>query len=384
MARLSINKQQGLVTRSFLTLSLVALLVCVSACSAISRTQTSNENRQSQNSVPQQAGTLPATLIKGNFAEYPLPQQKSGLMRPAVDHEGRVWVAEMGNNALAVFDPRTQTFQQLTPPHARDGLMGVLIAPDDTVWYSEQFANYIGRYDPAHDRYQEFTLPSIKIPDLSNKSNTLMLPSAPNDLAIDTHGNIWFTEMNTDSIGKLAVQTGHFTHYPLSPLRTVQKYSPYGITVDRQNSVWFTEASTNNLGRLDPATGTIQYFTLPGPSNPLMEVASDSHGTIWATTFNSATLLKFDPQHATFSIYHAPNADKGISGMYGLTVTPLNEIWVTIAASNTIARFDANAKCFFYYQIPTENSSPLGVAYSSDHTIWFTESIGNQVGKLKL
>ncbi len=371
-----------MITRLLLVLYLAALLAFLSACSDMSRTQTSAETH-GQTSMQQQAGTQPAILTEGNIAEYPLPQPRSGLMRPVVDHKGRVWVAEMGNNALAIFDPQTQTFQQLTPPYAKNGLMGVLIAPDDTVWYSEQFANYIGHYDPAHEHYQEFNLPTVKIPDPSNKNNTLTLPSAPNDLVMDAHGNIWFTEMNTDAIGKLDVKTGLFTHYPLSQPRTVQKYSPYGITIDRQNNVWFTEASTNNLGRLDPATGKIQFFTLPGPSSPLMEVASDSHGTIWATTFNSATLLKFDPQHATFSTYRAPNADKGISGMYGLSIVD-DTIWVTIAASNTIARFDANTKRFFYYQIPTENSSPLGVTSTADHTIWFTESVGNQIGKLTL
>ncbi len=362
-------------------LFLVMLLVLVSACGDLSRTQTDTSN---STAVTQEAGALPATTAAGDFAEYPLPQARSGLMRPAIDHEGRVWVAEMGNNALAVFDPQTQKFQQTTPPRSKGGLMGVLVGPDDTVWYSEQFANYIGHYDPVHDHYQEFNLPAVKIPDPSDKNNTITLPSAPNDLAMDTHGDLWFTEMNTDSIGKLDTKTGKFTHYPLSRQATVQKYNPYGIAIDPAGSVWFTEAGTNILGHLDPTTGHIQFFTLPGPSNPLMEVASDTHGTIWATTFNSATLIKFDPRHATFSTYLAPDADKGISGMYGLAVTPQNEIWVTIAASNVIARFDPNTKHFIYYQIPTENSSPLGVAYSADHTIWFTESAGNQVGRLRL
>lgn len=369
-----------MIKRLTFLLYLTSLLFLISACGDISRAQTDASN---QTSVKQQAGALPAITATGDFSEYPLPQARSGLMRPVVDHEGRVWVAEMGNNALAVFDPQTQKFQQATPPRSKGGLMGVLVAPDDTIWYSEQFANYIGHYDPVHDRYQEFDLPTIKTLDPNDKNNTLTLPSAPNDLTLDTHGNIWFTEMNADSIGRLDVKTGKFTYYPLSRQATVQKYNPYGITVDPTGSIWFTEAGTNTLGHLDPATGKIQFFTLPGASNPLMEVASDASGIIWATTFNSATLLKFDPQQDTFSTYLAPDADKGISGMYGLTVTPQDEIWVTIPASNVIARFDPKAKHFIYYQIPTENSSPLGIAYSEDHTVWFTESAGNQVGRLK-
>src|SRR5437588_1054637 len=70
-----------------------------------------------------QPGTSPATAMKtqstttlaimatGDFREYPLPQSDSQMMRPAIDHEGRLWLGEMGRNFLAVFDPQTQTIQ---------------------------------------------------------------------------------------------------------------------------------------------------------------------------------------------------------------------------------------------------------------------------------
>jgi len=45
------------------------------------------------------------------------------MMRPAIDHEGRIWFGEMGLNHLAVFDPRTRTFRQVTPPQGRSGIM---------------------------------------------------------------------------------------------------------------------------------------------------------------------------------------------------------------------------------------------------------------------
>ena len=41
-------------------------------------------------------------------------------------------MGEMGRNALAVFDPRTQAFQEITPPHGRSGIMGIQVAADDT------------------------------------------------------------------------------------------------------------------------------------------------------------------------------------------------------------------------------------------------------------
>src|SRR5579875_3800920 len=114
------------------------------------------------------SGNTSQTVAAGNFQEYALPQKNSGLMRPAVDHQGRIWFGEMGKNYLANFDPRTQTFQQMTPPHGLDGIMGVEVAADDTVWFAEQTANYIGHYFPTTRQFTVYPLPTLSIPDPSN------------------------------------------------------------------------------------------------------------------------------------------------------------------------------------------------------------------------
>src|SRR6266567_4296706 len=156
---------------------------------------------------------ISAVTVVTFIHEYPLPQSNGGLMRPAVDHEGRIWFGEMGRNYLAYFDPRTQAFQQMTPPHGHDGIMGVLVAPDDTIWFAEQYANYIGHYFPTTGQYQVYSLPMLTKPDPSDTAKTLTLAGAPNDLALDAHGNVWFTELNADSVGKLNPRTGFIQQY---------------------------------------------------------------------------------------------------------------------------------------------------------------------------
>src|SRR5258708_12106849 len=83
----------------------------------------------------------PSMMAIGNFKEYPLPQNNSGLMRPAIDHAGRIWFGEMSRNHLAVFDPHTQKFQQITPPHGLFGIMGVEFGPAYTVLFADQYSN---------------------------------------------------------------------------------------------------------------------------------------------------------------------------------------------------------------------------------------------------
>ncbi len=315
------------------------------------------------------------------FREYPLPQSDSEVMRLASDHEGRLWFGEMGQNYLAVFDPRTQTFHQMTPPHGRYGMMGMQVAPDDTIWFAEQYANYIGHYFPTTGRFQLYPLPRLTIPDLGNPGKTLSLPSAPNDLALDAQGNVWFAEFNGDSLGRLDPHTGLMQHYPLSATRSVQTLYPYGVTIDPQGMVWFTESSNDHIGRLDPATGSIRFFTPSGPSMPLMEIASDAQGTIWATSFNNGLLLRLDPRTGTFTSYYAPFTGSGTGGLYGLVVTPTGEVWVTVPAENVLARLDIAAHRFIYYRIPTAGSLPLALVMGPDHSLWFTEV--DKIGMLR-
>src|SRR6266568_6958851 len=167
------------------TLFIFILAACADTTTSPSSTSNSTTETPATsiqtNSIPGIAGT-------GTFREYPLPQANSGMMRPAIDHEGRIWFGEMGHNYLAVFDPHTQAFQQMTPPQGKFGIMGIVAAPDDTIWFAEQYANYIGHYHPTTRQYQLYSLPTFQIPDLTKPGSTLTLPSAPNDLALDAQG----------------------------------------------------------------------------------------------------------------------------------------------------------------------------------------------------
>ncbi|GAC1629180.1 MAG: hydrolase [Ktedonobacteraceae bacterium] len=324
-----------------------------------------------------------SNMTIGSFKEYVLPKTGSGLMRPALDSKGRLWFGEMSHNFLTMFDPHTQTFTETTPPHGAYSVMGVVAAPDDTVWFAEQDANYIGHYFPDTKRFQTYDLPTLHTPDPNNSKNILTLPSAPNDIVLDTHGNLWFTEMNADSLGMLNTHTGAIKQYPLSSTKSVQTLSPYGITIDAHGMVWFTESTPNHVGRLDPSTGAIHLFIVAGSPVPLMEIASDTHGIIWVTSFNANQLLRLDPTTGVFTLYIAPSATQGSGGLYGIAITPSGEVWVTVPAENTLARFDQNTNRFVYYAIPSPSSFPFGLTIDIHHNVWVTEAGSDKIGMLQ-
>src|SRR5262249_33419806 len=116
--------------RHMLLLLIFTLLLAACGEAYKATSTTSPIDRPTAHSQP---NTTPSIMATGSFHEYPLPQSNSGLMRPAIDHAGRIWFGEMGRNFLAVFDPHTQKFQQITPPRGRFGIMGVEVASDDTI-----------------------------------------------------------------------------------------------------------------------------------------------------------------------------------------------------------------------------------------------------------
>jgi len=355
------------------------LALLFNACGDSFTSTTSNVGPIESPTVHSQPKTTPSIMASGTFHEYSLPQSNSGLMRPAIDHEGRIWFGEMGHNLLADFDPHTQKFQQITPPHGRSGIMSVVAAGDDTIWFAEQYANYIGHYFPATGQFQTFPLPILTVPDPGLAGKTLTLPSAPNDLVLDKKGNIWFTELNANALGRLNINSGQTQQYSLTPTKTTQSLNPYGITIDPQGNIWFTEASTNLIGRLDSKTGLISYFSMHGSSTQLMEIVADAHGIIWATSFSSGLLLSFNPKTVTFTPYYAPSS----GGLYGIAITPGGQVWVTITAANAIANLDPTANRFIDYVIPGTGSLPLGVEVGANGSLWFTEAGSNKIGMLK-
>ena len=358
---------------------LLLLAFLIAACGDSFTPTTSNirpRDAQTDHSRPK---TTPTIMASGTFQEYALPQPNSGLTRPAIDHRGRIWFGEMSHNLLAVFDPHSQKFQQITPPHGRSGIMGVVVASDDTIWFAEQYANYIGHYFPATGQFQTYPLPNLTVPDPGLPGKTLTLPSAPNDLVLDQQGNVWFTELNANTLGRLDIQSGQIQQYPLATRKTTQALNPYGITIDPQGIIWFTEASTNHFGRLNPKTGQISYISMQGSTAPLMEIAADTQGIIWATSFSSGLLLSFNPRTATFTPYYTPTS----GGLYGITITPGGQVWVTLTAENAIANLDPTANHFIEYAIPSSGSLPLGVVMGANDSLWFTEAGSNKIGMLK-
>src|SRR5262245_62870210 len=106
----------------------------------------------------------------------------------------------------------------------------------------------------AAQMVDEFTLP--------------LVPSGPFQITSGPDGNLWFTESQSDQIGRIST-AGALTEFPL-PANT----NPTGITVGADGNIWFTEFDSNQIGRIT-TNGMITHFPIPtAASSPFGIVAA--------------------------------------------------------------------------------------------------------------
>src|SRR5262245_24955851 len=114
--------------------------------------------------------------------------------------------------------------------------------------------------------------------------NTFALPtagSAPSGIVDGPDGNLWFTEANTDKIGRIT-PSGVVTEFPIPTPGS----SPLGIAVGPDGNLWFTEVNAFQVGRIT-TEGAITEFHLPTASFKPISITAGPDGALWFTEMNA-------------------------------------------------------------------------------------------------
>src|ERR1700724_579459 len=69
--------------------------------------------------------------------------------------------------------------------------------------------------------------------------------STPSFIAAGPDGNLWFTEVSRDKIGRITT-AGVITEFAI----TTANSQPFGIATGPDGNLWFTEYNGNKIGRI--------------------------------------------------------------------------------------------------------------------------------------
>jgi streptogramin lyase len=230
---------------------------------------------------------------------------------------GQLWVPSVqeGTVGADTVGYKYQTAQQFTeyPLGSETSPNTIVVGKDGALWFGEGGigTGKIGRIAPS-GAVTQFSLPTHDKPD---------------DLTIDTHGNLWWTDYTTPAKVAKMTPSGTVTAYPLPESNS----SNYGIAADKAGNVWFTESAPKRIGKISES-GAITEYALPAASSPR-----------------------------------------------GITLGPDGNMWFG-GYQNYIGRITpAGAVTEFPVSKTTE---PVSVASGSDGNVWFTDYVDHKVGKI--
>ena len=215
----------------------------------------------------------------------------------------------------------------------------ITAGPDGNLWFTLVDAgrngkDSIGRINPKDGNITLFPLPKRK----------------PTAITAGPDGNIWFTEINADIIGRINPDTGVITEFPLlSPVCQANSLGAgcrqlKNITTGPDGNLWFTELLTNAIGRINPYTGAISEFPVPSPDNGdnvdetdvkegyfgitvnegPFDITAGPDGNLWFTQSNANSIGRMTPMGLVTGSFPLPTTN-GIPR--GITAGPDESIW---------------------------------------------------------
>jgi streptogramin lyase len=103
------------------------------------------------------------------------------------------------------------------------------------------------------------------------------LDSNPHDEVFDAQGNVWYSDFNSQFIGRLDPKTGKAVEYPVPQARLGQvAQGGLQIDIDKEGRIYFGNMFQMQIARFDPKTEKWETFRAPIPESQL----GDGHVTM--------------------------------------------------------------------------------------------------------
>ncbi len=294
---------------------------------------------------------------------FPFPQSNVGLMQPAVDARGNVWVGEMQANRLARLDSHTGAVTSWEAPNGKNGIMTTAIDAQGNAWFVEQGANYIGRFDPARQTFRIFPLGTVQ-----------GRPMGPQALQFDARGYLWFTAAAGGRIGRLDPTTGAIQTWPVPPPGAGIPSAPFSLTVLPNGQVWFGDITGGAVGHLDPATGHVTLYRLADQQATIFSMAHDAKGRIWFTEIVPGRLGMIDSTTGRVTELPVPTVSGHPAALYGVVVAPGGDVWFANNGANALVRYVPDAATYTFFQLSASSGGLYGLTLDPADALWFTTS----------
>jgi virginiamycin B lyase len=215
--------------------------------------------------------------------------------------------------------------------------------------------------------------------------------AAPHDAALDAQGNVWYSDFDSQFLGKVDVKTGKVVEYPV-PLARTGPVAQGGLQIafDKEERVYFGNMSQLQIVRFDPRTEKMETFKPPIPESNIgdghltmidpsfqqvdgkiwVNVAdgTDESGGTWHVDLatNTWTHVTYPPGSPSARAYDVVADSK--NNMYGMSFTN-DKIWMT----------DGKTLKTVWYDLPTKGTGCRRGHIDSQDRLWCGGFNGNDL-----
>jgi streptogramin lyase len=183
--------------------------------------------------------------------------------------------------------------------------------------------------------------------------------TAPESITAGPDGNLWFTEVFGNRIGRMT-PAGELTEFSI-----LAGTYPRGITTGPDGALWFTLSAA--VGRVTTDGQMSVYQVGNDPSLPLGDIAVGPDGNLWFT--GSEGIRHISPKGGSVTNVPLPSGARP----YGLEKGPDGNVWFTDPGHNSITRMGVSG-ALREFQLARRFSYPQGMAVGADGRIWFGEA----------
>ena len=234
--------------------------------------------------------------------EYTIPISCTQPIGIAVDDTNKIWIGTTWIGYLIVFDPKSQAFTDFVkiPNWLTKGVFGSFIwgmefDKQGRLWFTDPVNNAIWMYENSTRNFEMYMIPTKG--------------SYPVQVAIDSKGNVWFSEIFGKKLGVIEPHKAKngtsqgITEYALKQI-DFKTMGPH--VIGKNDTIWLTAVSfpeAGNIVKFDPTSKNFTVFQLPNGTGVPVGIAEDDYGRVWVNDHATNLFLMFEPSNNQLTKY---------------------------------------------------------------------------------
>ena len=266
---------------------------------------------------------------------------------------------------INVTPERSQFITEYSTGSTTSAPNAIAVDANGDVWFALQNQTSLGEFIPSNDTTHVFQLPEPRSEGIVTWG-----------IAIDnSKGLAWFTDQTANAVWSFNVNTHIFHEYHL---KTPNAF-PFDLVLDQNGNVWFTELFGNKIGEVT-ALGKLYEIAIPSTGDPEPSGIATQGSNVWFALPGIESVASYSSGNFKFydlsQLIDCPQDTCPVA----ITADPQGNLWMTFHGPNLISEFNPTSHYFrtISTSVPALGTSlPYFIETTQEGDVWFNEHYGN-------